>query len=1066
VGQFQGLSTACASCHLTDYQKTTNPNHASAKFATTCDSCHSFDNWLGAKFDHSTTGFLLTNGHANVPCLSCHINNNYNLTIAPTDCGNSGCHLTTWQQTNNPVHPSAGPAFAVGNCSGCHNTISWTTAIFDHSTTGFLLTNGHANVPCLSCHINNNYTLTIAPTDCGNSGCHLTRWQQTTTPVHSTSGPAFAATNCANCHTTKGWDSASFDHSVTGFALTGTHMSPSPTPCASCHVSNNYTLSSADCMGCHLAAWNSTPSFGGSVPNHITAGFPTTAAACAQCHTITKWADGQFDHTAFGFPLTNSHALVVNGGKVPSCASCHINNNYSLNIAATDCGNSGCHLTTWQTTNNPTHSTSGPTFAVANCSTCHNTISWTTAVFDHSTTGFPLTNSHQMAPAGKVAACTDCHINNNYTLTIAPTDCGNSGCHLTTWQTTNNPTHPTAGTPFAATNCSTCHNTIAWTTATFDHSSTGWPLTGSHQLAPAGKVVQCTDCHVGNNYTFTVANTDCYGCHQTAWLSTQTLGGVVPNHISAGFPTSQCSTCHNTTTWVSTFNHATTGFPLTNSHQMAPAGKAVACTDCHINNNYALTILPTDCGNAGCHLTTWQTTNNPTHPTAGAPFAAANCSTCHNTITWTTATFDHSTTGWPLTGSHQLAPAGKVVQCTDCHVGNNYTFTVANTDCYGCHQTAWLSTQTLGGVVPNHVAAGFPTSQCSTCHTTTTWVSTFDHATTGFPLTNSHQMAPAGKSTTCASCHINNNYALTILPTDCGNAGCHLTTWQTTNNPTHSTAGAPFAAANCSTCHNTIAWTTAIFDHSTTGFPLTGAHQLAPAGKASACTDCHTGNNYTAGFPPMDCGNSGCHLKDWNLTPTYGGNVPNHITASFPILLCSTCHDTVLWTDGKFDHSTTGFALTGPHMLPPRTAVTGAIGPMVNACTDCHLGGNYTTGYPTTDCYGCHQTYYVNAQTYGAAVPNHITANYPTACISCHTPWVTQAWLGAVFNHTYFKIPHHSSVCSDCHIDATNYLTFSCEACHTSPTAHRPGMSHDNVCSPSPACWYTPATRCYDCHKS
>jgi len=158
-------------------------------------------------------------------------------------------------------------------------------------------------------------------------------------------------------------------------------------------------------MGCHQAAWNTTPSFGGNVPDHIKAGFPTTAAACAQCHTITKWADGKFDHTAFGFPLTNSHALVANGGKVPSCASCHINNNYSLTTLLSDCGNSGCHLTTWQQTNNPTHSTSGPTFAVANCSTCHNTISWTTAAFDHSTTGWALTGSHQMAPAGNAGAC-------------------------------------------------------------------------------------------------------------------------------------------------------------------------------------------------------------------------------------------------------------------------------------------------------------------------------------------------------------------------------------------------------------------------------------------------------------------------------------------------------------------------------------------------------------------------------------------------------------------------------------------------------------------------------------
>ena len=89
--------------------------------------------------------------------------------------------------------------------------------------------------------------------------------------------------------------------------------------------------------------------------------------------------------------MTNSHALVANGGKVASCASCHIGNNYSLNIAPTDCGNAGCHLTTWQTTNNPAHPKAGAPFAAANCSTCHNTITWNTAIFNHSATGWVLT---------------------------------------------------------------------------------------------------------------------------------------------------------------------------------------------------------------------------------------------------------------------------------------------------------------------------------------------------------------------------------------------------------------------------------------------------------------------------------------------------------------------------------------------------------------------------------------------------------------------------------------------------------------------------------------------------
>ena len=51
-------------------------------------------------------------------------------------------------------------------------------------------------------------------------------------------------------------------------------MSPSPTPCAACHVNNNYTLTSADCMTCHTPDWNKTQTIGGNVPNHVTAGFP------------------------------------------------------------------------------------------------------------------------------------------------------------------------------------------------------------------------------------------------------------------------------------------------------------------------------------------------------------------------------------------------------------------------------------------------------------------------------------------------------------------------------------------------------------------------------------------------------------------------------------------------------------------------------------------------------------------------------------------------------------------------------------------------------------------------
>ena len=593
-----------------------------------------------------------------------------------------------------------------------------------------------------------------------------------------------------------------------------------------------------------------------------------------------------------------------------------------------------------------TGSPHGPTLNLP-CENCHSATAWrpikANPEFDHDKTKYPLRGMHEKVE------CTQCHV--KPVFTNVGKNC--QDCHTDVHQRK------------MGTNCAQCHTVQGWNTAVqqVKEHQNRFPLLGAHAA------VQCEDCHKGAAVgQFKGLSTACVSCHRADFQKTTN-----PNHVTSQFP-QNCQMCHTFDSWIgATFNHAgpPANFPLTGAHA------TIACTTCHINNNYNLTTPPNACGNSGCHLTTWQQTTNPNHSAAPTVFPVANCSTCHTTTTWTTATFDHSTTGFPLTNSHQLAPAGKVTACTDCHINNNYT--------------------------------------------------------------------------------------LTTPPNACGNSGCHLTTWQQTTNPVHSSAGAPFAAANCSTCHNTIAWTTAAFDHSTTGWPLTGSHQMSPAGKVNACTDCHVSNNYTFTSANTDC--YGCHKTAWQSTTTLGGSVPNHVAANFPTPMCLSCHDTVLWSDGKFDHSTTGFPLQGPHMLPPRSTVTGAIGAMVNACTDCHMGGNYTTGYPTTDCYGCHQTYFINAQAYGTNVPNHVAASYPTTCITCHTTWVTTAWLGAVFNHTFFRIPHYGSVCTDCHIVSTDYTQFSCENCHTQPTAHRPGMSHPSVCSPSPSCWYTPATKCYNCHK-
>src|SRR5260370_15586644 len=112
------------------FEEGKSADHVAGQFPQTCDSCHSFDSWLGATVNHSAPpiNFPLTNGHASVPCLNCHVGGNFNLQIAATDCGHSGCHLTTWQQTTIPKHSAAATVVPIATCSKCHNTGSWFTA--------------------------------------------------------------------------------------------------------------------------------------------------------------------------------------------------------------------------------------------------------------------------------------------------------------------------------------------------------------------------------------------------------------------------------------------------------------------------------------------------------------------------------------------------------------------------------------------------------------------------------------------------------------------------------------------------------------------------------------------------------------------------------------------------------------------------------------------------------------------------------------------------------------------------------------------------------------------------
>ncbi|MBZ5667092.1 MAG: hypothetical protein LAO30_21125, partial [Acidobacteriia bacterium] len=483
---FSNVGTRCQDCHADIHKRQLGAN---------CEQCHSVRGWGVSikEIQQHNNRFPLTGAHAAVDCDSCHKNAaNSKFQTMSTMC--YSCHEADFKKTVAPNHVTNGYSTT---CEQCHGTDNWLNAKFDHNSVGFPLTGGHAVPPraCTDCHANNNFNLTS--TAC--ISCHQKDFQGTTNPNHVAGG---FSTTCQQCHTTVAWQPASFDHSKTSFPLTGSHTVP-PRQCADCHVNNNYNITNTTCISCHQNDFNNANS---PVPH---TGFPTT---CEQCHDTVQWTDGKFDHSKTGFNLTGAHTVPPR-----ACADCHINNNY--NISNTTC--ISCHQNDFNNAKSPVPHTGFPT----NCEQCHDTVQWTDGKFDHSQTGFTLTGAHTVPPR----VCTDCHVNNNYNLTS--TAC--YSCHQKDYQGAKNPDHVAQG--FAQT-CELCHSTSAWQPATFDHSKSAFPLTGSHTVPPR----QCTDCHINNNYNIT--NTACISCHQTDY---QNAKSPVPH---TGFPTT-CEQCHDTVQW-------------------------------------------------------------------------------------------------------------------------------------------------------------------------------------------------------------------------------------------------------------------------------------------------------------------------------------------------------------------------------------------------------------------------------------------------------------------------------------------------------------------------------------
>ncbi len=668
------------------------------------------------------------------------------------------------------------------DCQECHTTNSWKITgkvNFLHDQTGFELLGQHKVLDCKSCH--SSLKFSSASKDCFQ--CH--------TDIHNNT----VSKNCDECHSSKSWviENINDVHRMSRFPLVGAHQQ---VDCQSCHKSFNnlqFEQIGADCIDCHFKDYESA-----QIPNHKQANFSTN---CVECHNVSdpQWSRGTFEHDFF--PLEGGH-------RISNCFDCHTSNTFKG--LSQDCIN--CHQSDYNSTTDPNHISLS--FS-KDCLECHTTSpNWKPADFKIHDAYYPLVGAHKTI-AGD---CKSCH-STGYKNT--PTDC--FSCHKQAYNNTSNPNHKEAN---FSTDCKTCHTETAWKPASFDHdnqyfpiysgkhknewtncsdchtnpsnynafecitchehrktkmddehkgingyvyqsiaclgchptgnessnfnhSNTQFPLTGSHTT------VDCASCHT-NGYSGT--STDCNACHQNNYSST-----VNPNHTAAGIDT-KCESCHTTASWKpSTFNHSTTGFELAGGHNLPQ------CSSCHSGNT---SNASSDC--YSCHSSNYASA--PEHTAQNYP---KECQQCHNTTDWKQATFDHSNTQFPLTGSHTT------VDCASCHT-NGYSGTPTN--CDACHITNYNNTTN-----PNHQASGFGT-QCEDCHTTKGWTpATFDHDGQYFPIYSGKHR---GEWNNCSDCHTNSN---DYSQFSCLN--CHEHRQSKMDDEHKEVSGYSYVSSACLSCH-------------------------------------------------------------------------------------------------------------------------------------------------------------------------------------------------------------------------------------------------------------------------
>lgn len=337
----------------------------------------------GRDFNHMTTGFPLSGGHAIAACETCHTGGVFKGT--PRNC--DGCHATGKRIVATPK--SNAHIVTDAPCESCHfNSATWLGARFNHGT--------------------------AKPGQCAT--CHNGR-----IAAGKNTGHTVTTSSCDQCHRSTSWIPASWNHTDTVSDCVVCHKAGGPGKNFTVHATEHGQYTSMGINGCKVCH-NSYYSFPSVYYSHIGA-----SSLCGNCHQNATYSLAAMQVTS-----TSTHTRFSLAG-ITSCQTCH--NSYSRGTFASGRYNhsspaacSSCHTGT-----SPKPMAGKPSGHVATtdeCNQCHlSTASWTPALGGKPANHIPYT-------AG--TSCTACHVSLTSVRTGAAMHAYTSGIACTTCHLKNN----------------------------------------------------------------------------------------------------------------------------------------------------------------------------------------------------------------------------------------------------------------------------------------------------------------------------------------------------------------------------------------------------------------------------------------------------------------------------------------------------------------------------------------------------------------------------------------------------------------------------------------------------